>query len=121
MSEEVASENTNPALTPEEKVQHVKNNLHNQLITIHNQLFHFINSTPMADDNKRFALMNLSQVRFWANEGIQLMEFEVVPPAKEGESKDAVEEGNKQEGNPEEHQDGNKVGEEAEPSSSNCL
>lgn len=119
------SEVENAPLTQEQKLKHVKNNLNKTLIQFHNNLFNFVGELPLNEDQKKFALANLIQALHWVEDGIEALHFEVedlpTAPPVDGENSNATQEGNKQESNPEEHQDGNKGREEAVTSSSDCL
>ncbi len=78
--EQTPEENT--PLTPEQKMQNVKINLRNTLNTVYNNFFHFLNGLPIAEDQKRFAFMNLRQALMWSDDGIEILKFEVeeLPP-----------------------------------------
>lgn len=106
------------------KMNAVKVNLHNSLNKVYTQLTSFINTLPINPQLLSCAMMNLDQGYMWAREGINTLQFKVeeVPPTPTSpENQNATSEGKQQESNPEEHQDGNQSGSEAEPSCSDSL
>ncbi len=68
------------ALSPEQKVQHVKNILMQQISQIYANLANFVKQTPIDEKIKEFSLMNLDQGIMWFEQGVKKLNFVVEKP-----------------------------------------
>jgi len=92
-SSEVTPEQAAEIVTKEQKLAMVKGNLLNSLNANHNNLFNFVSTLPINEDQKKFALANLIQSLHWVEDGIEALHFEVVEVPKM-ELQDAAEDTN---------------------------
>ncbi len=65
-------------LTPEQKMEFVKQELLNELVSHHNPYHAFVLKLPINDDMKKFALVNLIHALHLIEDGVRSLQFEVV-------------------------------------------